>query len=184
MCNPAAFYVVSAVIMAAGAAYSVDANNKANEAAQEQAKENIKATNAEAKNVEQAGYVQEDAIRQRTRAMLASQRATFSANNIDMSVGTPLELLGDTAVAGEQDALTVRANAARQAWGLRTQATGYANQASVFAAETKNRNTSTILTTASSIASMGAGMGGGGGGGGNMTVQRQNVPVYNAGVRG
>lgn len=172
MCNPAAFYVVSAVIMAAGTAYSVDANNKANEAAQEQADQNIKVANAQATNVEQAGYVQEDAIRQRTRAMLASQRATFAANNIDMAVGTPLELLGDTAVAGEQDALTVRANAANQAWGLRTQAVNYKNQASMYAAETKNKNTSSILTTASSIVGMGANMYGGGAGGGksNMTT--------------
>lgn len=156
MCNPVAFQVVALVIAAAGTAYQVDASNKATDAANEQAAENAKAADAQAKNVEQAGYVQEDRIRQRTRQMLASQRTGFAANNVDMSTGTPMDILGDTAVMGEQDALTVRANAAREAWGLKAQQVGYQNEMSLNTATNKNRNTGTILTSASSMANQGA----------------------------
>jgi hypothetical protein len=36
--------------------------------------------------------------------------------------GTPLNLLSDTAQIGEEDAQTIRNNAAREAWGYRNQA--------------------------------------------------------------
>lgn len=159
MCEPTTIMTVASLaIAAAGTAYSIDAGNKAADAQEEQAVENAKGAENQAKAVELGAQVDEDRQRARTRQMLASQRTTFAANNLDMSVGTPTELLGDTAAMGEQDALTIRANAARQAWGLRSQGVGYLNDAAVGQSAAKNNAVGSILTTGSQMASTGASM--------------------------
>lgn len=149
MCEPTTLLMVGGLVLgAAGTAYQIDATNKAADAQEAQAAENAKVANAQAENATQAGYIEEDRQRQRTRQMLAAQRTAIAANNLDMSTGTPLELLGDTAVAGEQDALTIRANAAREAWGYKAQATDYRNQGSVAKTSAKNNATGSWLTYA------------------------------------
>jgi hypothetical protein len=63
--------------------------------------------------------------------------------------GTALDLLGDTAQIGEEDALTIRNNAAREAWGYRNQA----NEASRWGANQLNNSRGagigTLLTAGS-----------------------------------
>lgn len=64
----------------------------------------------------------DEARYRRQIAMVAGQqKADFGARNVAVS-GTPLDLLSDTAKVGEEDALTIRNNAAREAWGYRNQA--------------------------------------------------------------
>ena len=53
---------------------------------------------------------------------IASQRAAFAASGVDVGSGTPVGVLQDTAESGERDALQIKNNAAREAWGLRTDA--------------------------------------------------------------
>ena len=45
----------------------------------------------------------------------------MAANGVDLSSGSPLDILGDTAMYGELDALTIRSNAEREAYGYRVQ---------------------------------------------------------------
>lgn len=67
------------------------------------------------------GAVEEDRQRQRTRAMLANQRVAMGANGIDSTTGTGSQLLTDSAGLGEFDALMVRNNAMKQAYGYNVQ---------------------------------------------------------------
>jgi hypothetical protein len=161
MCEPTTWIMVAGLVLsAAGAAYSVDAGNKAAEAQEDQSKENAKAAEASGRNVTLSAQVEEDRRRQQTRQMLASQRTTFAANGVDMSTGTPLEILGDTAAIGEQDALTIRANAARQAWGYSVEANNSLNQGRMAVVGAKNNAIGTYLTTAGSMAQQGASIAG------------------------
>jgi len=48
-------------------------------------------------------------------------------------LGSPLDLLGDTAAFGEQDALATRYQAARDAWNYRIQAANQTSQADFYA---------------------------------------------------
>lgn len=57
-----------------------------------------------------------------TAMKIGEQRAQMSAAGIDVGAGSALDVLGDTAAFGEQDALTIRANAEREAWGYGQQA--------------------------------------------------------------
>ncbi len=59
--------------------------------------------------------------RRKTAALKGNQRATLAARGLDISEGSALNILSDTDYLGELDALTIRDNAAKQAWGARVQ---------------------------------------------------------------
>lgn len=157
MCEPTTILAVSSLVIGAvGAVQQVNAANAAADATTQQSKENAKIADAQARDTMLAGQIEEDRRRQQTRALLGSQRAAFAANNVDMSTGTPMELLGDTAAIGEEDAMTIRANAARQAWGYQVDANNSRNQGRMAQAAASNNATGTYLTSASSLLSQGS----------------------------
>lgn len=59
----------------------------------------------------------------RTSAIEGQQVNTTGANNLTVS-GSALRMVGDTARAGALDALTIRNNALRRAWGFAVQGAG------------------------------------------------------------
>ncbi len=153
MCEPASWIaIVGLVLGAAAGVQQSNAQKAAGQAQEEQSRENAKAATTQARNTELSAQVDEDRRRFLTRQQLATQRSVLAANNLDMSSGTALEILGDTAAIGEQDALTIRANAAREAWGLRAQANDYLNQGRVARVSGNNAARGTLLTTAASTA--------------------------------
>lgn len=180
MCGPAALAWAAVGLTALGGYQQYQAQGAAADAAEAQSKENAKAAEANARHETMTGLVEEDRRRTLMRQQIASQRVALAANNVDMSMGTPLELLGDTAAIGEQDALMIRANAARSAWGYRVQATDYGNQGRIARASGRNAQTGTILSTAGQMASMGYGAMGTGAGAG--TANSTTGP-YRSGYR-
>lgn len=68
----------------------------------------------------QRGQVAEERQRQITGQRLGTQTAALAAQGTDLA-GSPTDILGDTARAGELDAQTIRSNAAREAWGYQVQ---------------------------------------------------------------
>lgn len=83
-----------------------------------------------ARLAEQEGEARVDAARQKTAQQLGSAQARLAAQGSDLS-GSPLDVLGDIAAAGEEDALSLRYRAMRTAWenrvraALRPQPVGY-----------------------------------------------------------
>jgi hypothetical protein len=75
------------------------------------------------------GQRQEQASRLRGAQVKSSQRAAMAANGIDLSEGSAQNVLNTTDYFNEMDANTLAANATRSAWGYRTQATNYMNDA-------------------------------------------------------
>ena len=67
------------------------------------------------------GQDEEHRFRTRVRSAIGAQRVDFAAGNIDVSQGSALDVQADAAVLGELDALTIRTNAAREAWGFKVQ---------------------------------------------------------------
>lgn len=77
-----------------------------------------------------AGAKQEQAKMLETTDVVGKQVTGFAANGIDVSGGGSVDnVISSTKTMGEIDADTINANAVRQAWGYRIQATGYKNQA-------------------------------------------------------
>jgi hypothetical protein len=86
----------------------------------------------------QQGQAQEDRQRLKTAQLMGSQRVALAAQGGDVNTGSDLDILGDTARAGETDALTIGNNAALQAYNYKQQAAGYGGQASLYSANAAN----------------------------------------------
>lgn len=76
------------------------------------------------------GQAAEQKQRDLTAQRIGTQTAALAAQGTDLE-GSPTDILGDTARAGEQDALTIRTNAAREAWAHEMQAAGYGADAAL-----------------------------------------------------
>lgn len=90
-------------------------------------------------NAQMSEWMAEDAVRRgmdtkRKTQLQASQlkgrqRAMLAERGIDLGEGSALDLLTDTDLFGQIDANTVEANAAREAFGYKAQATNYLAEA-------------------------------------------------------
>lgn len=93
------------------------------------AQNNATIAEMQAKDATERGSEAERNERLRTQKLMGDQRAAFAANNVLLDTGTASEFLSDTAALGELDALAVRRNAAREAFGFRAQKTNFLAEA-------------------------------------------------------
>jgi len=97
----------------------------AQEAAESQAQlsdYNAAVAELQAKDAEARGRDEEGRFRQRVDGMIGTQRAGIAAGNIDVNFGSAVDVQADAAFLGELDALQIRTNAAREAWGYKVEA--------------------------------------------------------------
>lgn len=85
----------------------------------------------QAQQAEAVGADQEQGSRLRTAQVLGEERAGLAASGVDLGQGSATEVLAGTKLIGEHDALTIRDNANRAAWGYRTQKTNFENEAAM-----------------------------------------------------
>jgi hypothetical protein len=81
-----------------------------------------------AKDALERGERDELQHRLRVAKQKGDQRAAFAANGVDVGSGSPLVVAEDTDALGELDALTIRNNAEREAYGYEVNANNYTNQ--------------------------------------------------------
>ncbi len=114
MCEPTTILLVTSTLIAAGGAVAtgIAANNagKANARVQE-----IMAADALSR-----GEADEASQRRITKSQLGKQRARFAASGAEVNTGSAAQIQADTAEFGELDALRIRNNAEREAFGLRS----------------------------------------------------------------
>lgn len=92
---------------------------------------NAQVADIQATDAVQRGQQDEQRVRAGVRGMIGKQRAGFAAGNIDVGFGSAVDVQADAAFLGEQDALTVRNNAAREAWGYSVQAVDLRKRAEI-----------------------------------------------------
>lgn len=112
-----------------------------------------------ADNARKTGLINEDKQREQTSLIEGKQRAALASQGGDVTDGSAVDIIGDTARAGTVDALTIRSNAARQAWGYEVAGAGYGAQAGLSDMQAANATAnlpfaigSSLLGGASSIA--------------------------------
>lgn len=113
MCDPKNLSMFAGGVNAIGAlkqGASADAAGRYNEAV----------ANIEALDALKRGSNEESRYRRELAQVSGQQRSEAGARNVARS-GTALDLIEDTAAIGEEDIVTIRNNAAREAFGLRTQ---------------------------------------------------------------
>lgn len=79
-----------------------------------------------------------DAMR-KARGLVGAQQAAYSARGLDISSGTPADVIEQTDFFGQADAATARTNARKEAWA-------YRNQAANFRAEANGENPRQAMT--------------------------------------
>lgn len=75
------------------------------------------------------GQRQVGALTLKAGQLKSSQRVAMAANGVDLGVGNAAEIQASTDIMKEIDANTLTSNAVRSAWGYRTQAVNYQNEA-------------------------------------------------------
>ncbi len=113
--------LATAAITAYSAYTSAQATKAQNEYQAEVAENNAQAAEWQAKDAVQRGNTEADNMRRKGAQTLGSQRAAMSAAGLDVSTGSALSILEDTDYFNRVDQLTIRDNAAREAWGYRVQ---------------------------------------------------------------
>lgn len=74
-----------------------------------------------ARMAEQEGVAKVDAARQKTAQQIGAAQARLATQGSDL-LGSPLDVLGDLAASGEEDALSLRYQSMRTAWENRARA--------------------------------------------------------------
>lgn len=120
-----------AIIGAMGAGRQAQAQKDALNTQAQLDANNAKIAGWQANQALSQGAVEEGNSRLQTASVYGEQRAQLSANGVDLGVGNATDILSTTQFMGNRDALTIRDNAARTAWGYRTQGTNYQNQEAI-----------------------------------------------------
>lgn len=152
MCDPLTLAITSAVVTAGGAIYQGQAAQAAATYNARVAEMNAKIAERAAQDELERGAREEQRKRQEVAAIAAQQRAGMAAAGLDITFGTPLETLVDTAYAGEMDALTIRTNANRAAYNREVEAANLRAQAQLYEFEGRSARTGSMLSAVGSLA--------------------------------
>ena len=106
------------------------------------------ADDMKAQQAEQAGEADADKARQKAGQRLGQLQARLAAQGTDLA-GSPLDLLGDVAAAGQGDALSLRYDGLRNAWENRVR--GASRQAQARYYETAAGNVDPTLGIVKSL---------------------------------
>lgn len=130
--------VVGAIATAVSTTMGVVSSNQQAKAAKAQseyqakvAKRNAEVAQANADMKRQEGIEEARQTRMKNLQRIGAQQTAMAANGIDVSSGTALDVVADTAAQGELDALTNRYNAETQALAYERQANNFTNQSNL-----------------------------------------------------
>lgn len=118
-----------AVSSAVGAFYGAQGQKAALKGQAAIADINAKLAELTAQSALRSGQVEEQRSRIASANLKSKQRAALGASGVDLGSDSAINILTSTDVIGEIDADTVAANAARAAWGYRTQGMNFQNEA-------------------------------------------------------
>lgn len=118
---------------------------------------NARAAESDARNALARGERAEQSVRLDTASLKSSQRVALAGNGVDLGSDSAAAILTSTDVLGEIDANQTKANALREAWGHRTEATSYRSQANIDRATASSISPgtsafTTLLTSAGQVA--------------------------------
>ena len=138
-------------VVAVGTAFSAYSQMKAGQGQQQMFERNAAFAEFQAVDALARGKETEKRSRQNTNQVIGAQRTSFAAQGVDVNKGSPLDVQADAAYLGELDALTIRNNAAKEAYGYRTQGTDYRARGEVAADTGKMGALTTIIGSGGSL---------------------------------
>lgn len=124
----AAASLVGGAVSALGSVETASAQEKAAQYQAQVAANNQKLATQNAAQAEAAGSTAVEQQGLKTKAEVGAIKAAQAASNIDVNQGSAVDVRSSAAELGELDALTIRSNAEKQAYGYQTQAQSFAGQ--------------------------------------------------------
>jgi hypothetical protein len=109
-------------MVAGGSLFGAYTKLKAGREQQKMFEENAQFADWQASDALDRGATNEKRQRQSTEQVIGAQRTSLAAQRVDVNKGSALDVQADAAYLGELDALTVRNNAAKEAYGFAVQA--------------------------------------------------------------
>jgi hypothetical protein len=110
------------------------------------AERNAQYADYQAKDATARGAEDERRQRVKTQQMIGTQRAQMAANGMDLSDGDGLNIQTQTAQQGTVDALIIRQNAEREAFGYKTNSYNFRAEAGMQRAAGKNAVRSSYIS--------------------------------------
>lgn len=148
--------VVSGVVGAGGAIMQGQAQAKQAKYQSAVERNNAKIAGWQADDATKRGQIEEQRQRLATARLRGAQRAGMAANGVEIDSGSPLDILMDTQQLGELDALTIRSNAEREAYGFRSQQGNLMAQAGLTQMAGRNAQTAGYISAGSTLLSSAA----------------------------
>jgi hypothetical protein len=112
----------------------------------QQMETNARMAKMQADQATKRGEKAAQAVRQKTKQLIGSQRAALAAQGIEVNADTAADIQADTSALGALDALTVKNNAWLEAWGYKVQANDYETQAKMVSNAAKYNSKMTLVT--------------------------------------
>lgn len=107
---------------------------------------NMKIAELQAEDAIAQGDQEAAAHIRKARQVRGSQRAAMGASGTEVNSGSNLSVQSDTEDMGDIDAMTIKLNAARKAWGFKVDATNMFSQSVLGTAAAENSARTTLLT--------------------------------------
>ncbi|WP_445505061.1 virion core protein, T7 gp14 family [Microvirga sp. G4-2] len=145
--------VASAAVGAVGAIQQGNATAAANKYQAAVNENNAILAQRNADDARKRGEVAEEEHRRKVAQLQGRQSAVMAANGLDLTSGSPLDILADTAQMGELDALTIRNNAEREAKGHQAQGMNFRAEAELNRASAKSAKTAGMIGAVGSVVS-------------------------------
>lgn len=136
-----------------GSGMQASAHKASGKSAQALAEYNASIGDLRASDAISRGREDETRLRMDTRRLIGDQRLAFAASGVDLGdiESTATNVQADTAALSEIDALTIRSNAAREAWGYRMQAQDDRARGRIARQEADNKAVGALIGGASSV---------------------------------
>lgn len=83
------------------------------------------------------GFQQANLAQRQAERLRGTQAASLASNGLDITTGSALSTLEDTVYMGQQDAQTIKNNAAQEAWGYKQQSLNETASASMYKSAAK-----------------------------------------------
>lgn len=115
------------------------------------ASNNMVLAERQAEDATKRGKIEEQRHRMQVGRLKADQRSALAASGIDVASGSALDVLEDTAKLGEWDALQIRANADREAYGYRAQGMNYQAEAGLQTMKGRQASRAGMIGAGSSL---------------------------------
>lgn len=136
----------------AGTQMQVKANEQAAEYARAVAKNNAIIAEFQAKDAEQRGELEKEALGRDVSRIKGAGRTGFAAGNVQLGSGSELSWEQDVAAESTIERLKIDRNTEMEAWGIRNQDTGQ-NQANLMKVQARSAKTAGTFSTIGSLLS-------------------------------